>query len=113
MAAAVTTHATDSADVLDAMTRRLVAALHPERIILFGSHAWGTPHADSDVDLLVILPDSNESPRERALRARQCLRDVPVPKDVLVKTRAEVERGRGVRASLVSEILERGRVLYG
>jgi predicted nucleotidyltransferase len=113
MAATAATPATLPTDVLDTMTRRLVAALRPEQIILFGSHAWGTPDEHSDVDLLVIVPESSASPRERALRARHCLRDVHVPKDVLVKTRAEVERGRRVRASLVSEILERGRVLYG
>jgi len=35
---------------------RVVAEFHPDKIVLFGSHAWGTPREDSDVDLLVILP---------------------------------------------------------
>ncbi len=41
-----------SHELLAEMTRRLVAEFQPEQIILFGSHAWGTPNEDSDVDLL-------------------------------------------------------------
>ena len=99
--------------MLREITRRLVAEFQPEEIILFGSHAWGTPDEGSDVDLLVIVTDSEVRPTERAVRAYRCLRGVNVAKDILVKTRAEVERFRNVRASLESRILERGKVLYG
>lgn len=99
--------------VLDEMTRRLVAEFQPEQIILFGSHAWGNPEPGSDVDLMVIVRDSDAAPIERALRARRCLSDISVPKDILVKTRAEVERFRHVYASLEAEVLECGKVLYG
>ena len=95
------------------VTRRLVAEMEPDRIILFGSHAWGAPDEDSDLDLLVIVPDSEQPPTLRAVRAHRCLRDIPFPVDVLVKTRAEIERGSLVPASLVREVLERGKVLYG
>lgn len=95
------------------VTRRLVAEMEPDRIILFGSHAWGAPDEDSDLDLLVIVPDSEQPPTLRAVRAHRCLRGIPFPVDVLVKTRAEVERGSHVPASLISEVLERGKVLYG
>ncbi len=102
-----------STDLLEEMTRRLVAELQPEQIILFGSHAWGKPDEDSDVDLLVIVPGSDDKPTGRAMRAYRCLRGLLVPADILVKTRSEVERFRRVYASLESEILERGKVLYG
>jgi len=101
------------AELLEEITQRLVKALQPERIILFGSYAWGAPSADSDLDLLVIVPQSDESPTRRAARAYQHVLDVPMPLDILVKTRAEVNRFRHVHASMVCEILERGRVLYG
>jgi predicted nucleotidyltransferase len=101
-----------SPDLLQDMTQQLVAEFQPEQIVLFGSQAWGRPTADSDVDLLVIVADSTEKPVQRAQRAYRRLRDMPVPLDVLVKTRAEVERYRHVYASLECEILERGRVLY-
>ena len=84
----------------------------PEQIFLFGSHAWGVPAEDSDLDLLVIVSESNETPHARAVRAHQCLRGLLVSMDALVKTRAEVERYRPVFASLECEILERGKVLY-
>jgi predicted nucleotidyltransferase len=104
---------TVSQDILDEMTRRLVDEFQPEQIILFGSQAWGTPDAGSDVDLLVIVPESDLPPVQRAIRAHLCLAEVNVAKDILVKTRAEVERFRNVYASLECEIIERGRVLYG
>jgi predicted nucleotidyltransferase len=100
-------------EILDEMTRRLVENLRPERIILFGSHAWGEPDEDSDVDLLVIVRHSDLPPAKRAMHAHRCLRGLGVSKDVIVKTVAEVDRERRVHASLVSEALERGRPLYG
>ena len=94
--------------ILPEMTRRLVAEFQPCQIYLFGSYAWGQPNEDSDVDLFVIVPNSDESSRERGLRARQCLSDIRMPKDILVKTQAEVDWASRVYASLESEILECG-----
>ncbi len=104
---------TISKGLLDEITRRLVEELKPEKVILFGSHAWGQPDEDSDLDLLVIVSESNELPTQRATRAHRSLRGMGVPKDILVYTRAEVERHSRVYASLVSEVLDRGEVLYG
>jgi predicted nucleotidyltransferase len=98
--------------LLQEMTRRLVVALGAQRVMLFGSHAWGTPDEDSDVDLFVVVPWSDEPARERAIRARNAVRDLDVSKDVIVRTAAEVQRARRVPASLEAEILERGIVLY-
>jgi len=99
--------------ILQEMTRRLVAEFQPTQIFLFGSHAWGQPTEDSDVDLLVIVESSDKSPRQRRLQARRCLRDLSTPKDILVETQAEVERAGSVYATLESAILERGVKLYG
>ncbi|MBM4049693.1 MAG: nucleotidyltransferase domain-containing protein [Planctomycetes bacterium] len=99
--------------LLQAIVERLVAEFHPEQIILFGSHAWGTPTEDSDIDLLVVVPESNEKPTQRATRGYRCLRDMVVPKDIVVKTRAEAERFRNVRASLEHRIFTQGKLLYG
>ena len=98
--------------ILQEMTRRLAAEFQPTQIFLFGSHAWGQPTEDSDVDLLVIVPSSEKSPRERRLQARRCLRDLSTPKDILVETQAEVERANCIYTTLESEILERGVRLY-
>ena len=102
-----------SPELLREIVQRLVEEFHPERIILFGSHAWGTPSPDSDVDLLVVVPASQFPPAQRAMRAHRALRGLGIPKDVLVRTRDEIERYRLVPASLEAEILERGRPLYG
>ncbi|MBI2485558.1 MAG: nucleotidyltransferase domain-containing protein [Deltaproteobacteria bacterium] len=104
---------TISNDLLKEIVRHLVTEFQPEQIILFASHAWGIPNEDSDLDLLVVVSDSDVPPAQRAMRAYRCLRSVKVSKDILIKTRAEVERFRNVHASLESEILERGKVLYG
>lgn len=99
--------------LLEEIVRRLVAEFQPEQIILFGSHAWGTPTKDSDLDFWVIVSDSKESQHARAVRAYGCLTGLGVPTDLLVKTREEAERFRNVRASLAHKVFERGRVLYG
>ncbi len=70
----------------------------------------GSPN--SDVDLLVVVSESDLTAPRRAARAYGCLREVPIPLDILVRTREEVERTRHVPASLINEILERGQVLY-
>ncbi len=101
-----------SPDLTQSIVGRLVDEFQPEQIVLFGSHVWGQPSEDSDIDLLVIVPASDEKPTRRAARAYQSLAGVRAPVDVLVKTRAEVERYRHVYASLECEILEKGKVLY-
>ncbi|AUB81900.1 nucleotidyltransferase domain-containing protein [Candidatus Thiodictyon syntrophicum] len=98
---------------LDEIAGRISAALAPEQIILFGSHAWRTPTADSDLDLLVILADSDESPHRRAVRAHRALRGLAVPCDIRVRTRAELERINPVRSSLLYRALTEGRRLDG
>ena len=104
--------ATEVETLLPEMTRRLAAEFVPCQIYLFGSYAWGQPNEDSDVDLCVIVPDSDESSRERGLRVPTCLKDLRVAKDILVKTQAEVDWASRVYASLESEILECGVKLF-
>jgi len=93
--------------------QRLVAALHPERIILFGSHVWGTPTADSDLDFLVIVAHSDLPPHKRMQEAYRSLSGLGVPCDVLVHTTAETDRQNQLPTSLVHRILEQGRVIHG
>jgi uncharacterized protein len=100
-------------ETLEEISRRITAALQPEQIILFGSHAWGTPSADSDVDLLVILADSDETPHQRAVRAHRALRGIEVPCDILVRTRAELAQTNRVRSSLLFRAVTEGKPLHG
>jgi uncharacterized protein len=98
---------------LDEMVLCLVDCLEPEQIILFGSYAYGEPNADSDVDLLVIVAESDEPGYRRSQRAYGVLSGFGVAKDIIVMTRGEVEWKARVPNSLVSQALSRGRVLYG
>lgn len=99
--------------ILRAATERLVAEFQPEQIWLFGSHAWGTPTEDSDVDLMVVVRDSDEKAIRRMQRAHRCLSGLGFPKDVLVPTRDQVDRYKHLRASLFHQVLSRGRKIYG
>lgn len=100
-------------DLLESVINRLKIEFQPEEIYLFGSHAWGTPNEDSDVDLMVIVPSSDERPIRRDQRAQKCLDRLEVPADVLVRTRGEVDRYKHLRASLFHQVLHQGRKLYG
>jgi predicted nucleotidyltransferase len=96
---------------IDAVVQKIVQEFHPEKVILFGSYAYGKPNADSDVDLLVVM-ESDERPARRAIRVVRQLLDVPFPMDVLVRTPQEVRQRLQMNDCFVREIVERGRVLY-
>ena len=92
--------------------RRLVDALRPERIYLFGSRARGDSGEDSDYDFMVVVPDSDLPPHRRAQLAHLALRDVRLAADILVWTRQEFDRFLPVVGSLAATILREGRLLY-
>ena len=100
-------------ELLEQITQKLVATLNPEQIILFGSHAYGEPNEDSDIDLLIIVSQSNEPRYRRSRLAYRALRGIGVPTDVIIMTREEVKRKVNVRSSLISRVIHDGRVLYG
>lgn len=99
--------------VIAEATRRLVAEFAPEQVWLFGSYAWGEPTEDSDLDLVVVVPSSNERSIERVRRAHRTLRGLGMPKDVLVHTKPEFETFRDVVSSLTYKIIHEGRLIYG
>jgi predicted nucleotidyltransferase len=101
-----------SNDLLHEMTRRLVEQFQPEQVILFGSRAWGVPTSSSDIDLMVIVAQSDLTDYERSVMGHRCLSGLDIAKDVLVKTRAEFDLFRDVRASLEYKIVHQGKVLY-
>jgi uncharacterized protein len=92
------------------VAERIVQQFHPERIILFGSYAYGRPTADSDVDLLVILPFEGH-PARKAAEIRTSIR-APFPMDLLVRTPQQVQRRVEQGDFFMREIMEKGKVLY-
>ncbi|MFQ5903392.1 MAG: nucleotidyltransferase domain-containing protein [Candidatus Binatia bacterium] len=101
-----------SQEALEQIVRRLVDGLQPEQIILFGSYADGEPREGSDVDLMIIVSESTESPHRRDQRAYRCLRGIKVSKDLMVLTRDEFERQARVATALARRVKDRGKVLY-
>ncbi|MBV5347963.1 nucleotidyltransferase domain-containing protein [Lamprocystis purpurea] len=99
--------------LLDEAVRRIVQAVHPEQILLFGSQAWGQATADSDIDLLVILGASDQPGYRRAREVYRSLRGLLLPIEVVVRTRDEVTRAARFPASLERQALDHGRVLHG
>jgi len=92
------------------MVSDIVRKCSPEKIILFGSHAYGKPAEDSDVDLFVVA----NLPGLGAERIRVVLRAIEenVAVDVVVRTPEEVERSLQGRDWFVQEIFQKGKVLY-
>ncbi|MDP2720515.1 MAG: nucleotidyltransferase domain-containing protein [bacterium] len=82
----------------------------PEKIILFGSYAWGKPHRDSDVDLLIIKK-TDEPFLERQEKVQMLLR-TKTPVDAIVFSPEEFERAKR-ESAFVREIAQEGKTLYG
>ncbi|HEV3145002.1 MAG TPA: nucleotidyltransferase domain-containing protein [Gemmataceae bacterium] len=89
--------------------REVAEQFDPEKIILFGSYAYGSPHRDSDVDILVIMPCRNEI--DQAVKIRRKI-DASFPMDLLVRKPRDVEWQLRECASFMTEIVTKGKVLY-
>ena len=81
----------------------------PERIILFGSYAYGKPHADSDVDILVVMPARSQ--RDQAFKIHWKIRP-PFPLDIIVRTPKNMKWRLEERKSFLTEIVSKGKVLH-
>ena len=97
---------------LETAVRRLVSALTPERIYLFGSHAADGAGADSDYDLLIVVPESTIPSYRRAQAAYGLLHGVGVPIDLIILSREEFDSQLQIAASLPATVAREGRVLY-
>src|SRR5437879_6195886 len=95
--------------VIRRFARQVAERFRPEKIILFGSYAYGTPHADSDVDLLVIMPARNEL--DQAFKIR-CEVPTQFPMDLLVFKPQHVKWRLEEGESFLTEIMTKGKILY-
>jgi predicted nucleotidyltransferase len=93
------------------MVRRIVSRFHPEKIILFGSHARGDAGPDSDVDLLVVMPLLG-SKLEKQLEIRLALRSIQIPKDIVVTTPEEFQWRKEILGTIERPAAREGKVLY-
>ena len=95
---------------IEDVSRRIAAEFEPERILLFGSYAWGAPSPDSDVDLLVILPFEGKAVA-KSVEMRLKIKP-PFPVDLLVRTPEKIHERLVLGDPFIRSILEEGKVLY-
>ena len=96
---------------LQEITQRLVAALDPDQVSLFGSRSRGDAREDSDMDLLVVK--CSDEPRHlRAIPAYRALRGMGIPKDILWVTPDEIAQWRLISNHVVTRGMKEGKGLY-
>jgi len=101
-------------ETLPQAVERIVSELRPEKIILFGSYAYGTPTPDSDVDLFVVM-ETEAKQAERYRTVSTLLHPRRFPVDIIVRTPKEVDeamQGGRDNGFFIREIVRKGKVLY-
>jgi uncharacterized protein len=95
------------------LCREIAREFHPDKIILFGSRAYGKPRPESDVDLLIVMSYEGSPFKQAGVIINHLINTVGiVPMDVLVRTSKEVQARMRMGDRFISEIIKRGRVMY-
>jgi len=97
---------------IEEIVKKIVDNYNPEKIILFGSYAYGQPTEDSDLDLLIIK--NSDLPRyKRAREIRKHLWGITdVPKDIIVYTQEEIDDWKEVEEAFITRVVKKGKILY-
>jgi predicted nucleotidyltransferase len=98
-------------DVIQEIVKRIVAGYAPQKIILFGSYAYGQPDEDSDLDFLVVM-DTPLPPRQRYVEVRKTIGSLEIPVDVFVLTPEEFKETKDVIGGIAYAPARYGRCLY-
>ncbi len=95
---------------IDSYALQIALHFHPEKIILFGSYAYGKPTEDSDVDLLVVMPHEGQGSQKAAeIRLRL---HAEFPMDLIVRTPEKIRTRMEINDFFIREVMEKGHVLY-
>jgi len=98
-------------DLINDIVERIVEAVNPEKIILFGSYAYGKPTKNSDLDILVIM--NSKLPRyKRSVPIFKALAGILIPKDIIAYTPQEVEEWDEVPQAFITTAVSKGKVIY-
>lgn len=92
--------------------RKIIEASQPLKLILFGSYVRGETNINSDLDILVVAPDTVENPRKESIRIRRALRGISMPMDILVVPQSKWEELKNVPGLVYREALMHGKVVY-
>lgn len=98
-------------ETIRALAEHIAAQFNPEKIILFGSHAYGIPSAWSDVDFLVIM-DAPRGELETAVEISKSLPELRFGVDIIVRPKETFEKRIELGDWFLTEIREKGKVLY-
>lgn len=100
-------------EIIQDVLEKLCTGYAPQKVILFGSYAYGNPRPNSDIDLLIIK-ETSERFIDRWVTVRRLLSDPKrtVPLETLVLTPQEVSRRLAIGDQFLAEIIEKGEVLY-
>ena len=104
-------HPMNETALLDEIVRRIRSVVQPTRIVLFGSRARGEARPDSDIDLLVEVPDGHHRSNAEA-DIYERLVGVPAGVDVVVVTTSDIERYGDAPGLVLATALHEGRVLH-
>ena len=96
---------------IQAVAKLIAERFRPEKIILFGSHAYGQPKPWSDVDLLVVMK-TDLAPRQQRLEIARYLSPRPFAIDIVVRTPSDLERRIALNDFFLREIVSKGKVMY-
>lgn len=103
----------DVKNTINSIVEKIKREYKPDKIILFGSYAYGTPNDDSDIDILVVK-NTNERPIDRRVTVRRIVSDpsLRIPFESIVLTSSEVKQRLDIGDQFLKEIIEKGKLLY-
>jgi len=99
-------------DVIEEVKNRLIKVYDPMAIYIFGSYAWGHPDDESDLDLLVVIDESDERSHRRTIAGYKALAGMGISKDLMVYTKSEFDERIGDLTTLVHKVIKDGKILY-
>ncbi len=100
-----------SEDAINDITKQIIDAVNPEKIILFGSYAYDKPTKNSDLDILVIM--NSKLPRyKHSVPTYKALAGILIPKDIITYTPQEVEEWDEVPQAFITTAATKGKIIY-
>ena len=98
--------------IINVIKNRLIKTYNPHAIYIFGSYAWGNPDHQSDLDILIIVGDSDQKICKRPIPAYEALRGIKISTDILVYTLDEFNKMAQEKSSLCNLVKTKGKILY-
>ena len=98
--------------MLEDLTNKIKDVFHPQKIILFGSTAWGIPNDESDIDLFIIMESNEASTAKRAVKILSECHPGNISVDLIVRTPEEVKQRLNIGDPFIKKVLNEGKVLY-